>query len=180
MSLTVTGSATKVVPTPISKRCCECGEVKFFTSFSRNHTKTDGRQDDCKACRADRQRKWRQTKAGQVSLHKDYKRDRNRRLQRTFGISQVDWDAMFAAQGSVCANCRSADGGSAWGFSTDHDHETGAVRGIVCTPCNHAFGNLRDSPLNGASALVYLAAHGKALTKEQFADFTAVYSPLLH
>jgi hypothetical protein len=76
--------------------------------------------------------------------------------------------------------CRSAEPGNKWGFHTDHDHVSGETRNIICHPCNLALGGLKDSPVNSAAALVYLAAHGKALTTEQLAEFLSVYDRLIH
>ncbi|MGK2948022.1 MAG: endonuclease domain-containing protein, partial [Acidimicrobiales bacterium] len=38
----------------------------------------------------------------------------------------------------------------------DHDHRTGAVRGLLCGPCNRAIGLLRDSPVVCRLAAEYL------------------------
>lgn len=65
-------------------------------------------------------------------------------LKYKYGITAEQWDAMFAAQGSCCAACRSADPKHKRGWHTDHDHNTGAVRGILCHRCNVTLGNLGD------------------------------------
>src|SRR5690606_32802259 len=55
----------------------------------------------------------------------------NRRawLRRAYGITPEQVDAMFAAQGGRCAICDGDDPGRSW--SVDHDHVTGAVRGVA-------------------------------------------------
>jgi ribosomal protein L35 len=40
--------------------------------------------------------------------------------------------------------------------STDHNHETGAVRGLLCNLCNWGLGHFRDNPKFLASAINYL------------------------
>lgn len=40
------------------KRCTKCGETKALDLFSRNPDGRDGRQSQCKACRAVRRREW--------------------------------------------------------------------------------------------------------------------------
>ena len=52
----------------------------------------------------------------------------------------------LAEQGGRCANlgCRTTDPG-AKGWQTDHDHETGQVRGELCGGCNKALGFLHDN-----------------------------------
>ena len=48
---------------------------------------------------------------------------------------------MVEEQGGACAICqvRPAE-------HVDHDHETGAVRGILCFTCNVGLGNFGDEP----------------------------------
>ena len=41
-------------------------------------------------------------------------------------------------------------------FHIDHDHETGAVRGLLCKHCNFGIGWFRDSPEHLAKAIQYL------------------------
>jgi hypothetical protein len=38
----------------------------------------------------------------------------------------------------------------------DHCHETGKVRGMLCSTCNTGIGHLKDSPAMLLSALQYL------------------------
>lgn len=38
----------------------------------------------------------------------------------------------------------------------DHDHKTGKVRGLLCTPCNTGIGMLQDDPEIVKKALDYL------------------------
>lgn len=44
----------------------------------------------------------------------------------------------------------------------DHDHETGAIRGLICHDCNAALGLFQDSPLALRAAATYLEReHGE-------------------
>jgi hypothetical protein len=69
-----------------------------------------------------------------------------------YGVTQRQYDEMFAAQGGRCAICREAFEV----LSVDHDHVTGEVRGLLCPPCNIAIGNLADSPERAIAAARYL------------------------
>ncbi len=41
-------------------------------------------------------------------------------------------------------------------FCIDHDHETGILRGLLCTPCDLVIGNAKDDPDILRSAIAYL------------------------
>lgn len=43
-------------------------------------------------------------------------------------------------------------------FHIDHDHVTGDYRGILCVQCNHALGNIYDSPFGAIELCKYLIA----------------------
>lgn len=51
---------------------------------------------------------------------------------RTYGVTEVEYRAMYRAQGGRCYVCRTASG-KAKLLGIDHDHLTGEVRGLVCT-----------------------------------------------
>lgn len=72
---------------------------------------------------------------------------------------------MFHAQNGLCAICldvgRSEKGDAhTSGLVVDHDHETGAVRGLLCSRCNAALGLFDDNRR-------YLAAAGKYLAERR-------------
>lgn len=41
-------------------------------------------------------------------------------------------------------------------LSIDHDHNTGQVRGLLCSPCNTGLGGFKDNPLSLLKAIEYL------------------------
>jgi hypothetical protein len=69
-------------------------------------------------------------------------------IQRTYGITADDYYEMLEAQNGKCAICESSDANNARIVSNklfiDHCHETGKVRGLLCSKCNHAVGLLND------------------------------------
>ena len=69
------------------------------------------------------------------------RRDRERHLQHSYGMTEDDVAAMLEAQHGVCAICQVADAAH-----IDHDHATGAVRGMLCFRCNAALGQFGDDP----------------------------------
>lgn len=59
----------------------------------------------------------------------------NAHLKRKYGISLQDYNMRLADQGGVCAVCglTSTNGTR---LHVDHNHTTGKVRGLLCSPCN--------------------------------------------
>lgn len=76
------------------------------------------------------------------------------RRPEKYGLTQVELDVLLA-QNSVCAICHT-DNWTKKGPQVDHDHLTGAVRGVLCARCNAALGLLGDDPARLRSAIAYL------------------------
>lgn len=99
---------------------------------------------------AKHQRNWRQRHPEKVNkwrrAHPD--RVRSMHLKAKFGLTLVEWEALFESQGRCCAACGSEDPGFKGkrnNWVTDHDHATGEMRGIICGRCNIVLGWLGDT-----------------------------------
>lgn len=85
------------------------------------------------------------------------------RLAR-FGITPEQYQEMLDAQGHACAICELPErvtdsrNGRIKAMAVDHDHQTGAVRGLLCQNCNKGIGNLGDNPDRLIAAAAYLIA----------------------
>lgn len=75
------------------------------------------------------------------------------RVEANYGISGADYKALYASQEGRCFICQVARGISRK-LAVDHDHDTGAIRGLLCGPCNLMIGRLGVRGLS--NALVYL------------------------
>ena len=73
----------------------------------------------------------------------------------------MDYDALLAKQGGVCAICKRA-GFPVRGPYIDHDHRSGKVRGILCHFCNLMLGYMEDDPAIAQAMTVYLLQHNAA------------------
>ena len=160
------------------KRCKVCGDLKPLAEFYAMKGMRDGHRNECKVCNlvakkkrysADpakeiaRVKKWQQENAERLSA---YRREHNasparkRALRdgyyrRTFGITADEVDALLAAQEGRCAICGGAPR-RVDGWHVDHDHDTGVIRGILCSRCNHAIGLLDEDPARLRAAADYL------------------------
>ena len=74
-------------------------------------------------------------------------------VAKTYGLAPGEYDALLAFQGGACAICQCATG-KARRLAVDHDHDTGEVRGLLCTSCNRTVLSHGGSVLR--SAVAYL------------------------
>jgi hypothetical protein len=87
------------------------------------------------------------------------RKDRDRQFRWKYGITHDEYDQRLADQGGRCAICGGTDPRGRKGgelFAVDHDHETGAVRGLLCIPCNSGLGQFGDDPDTMLSAATYV------------------------
>ena len=76
-------------------------------------------------------------------------------IKRVYGLTADQYRRLRRVQGGTCAICRRATGKTRR-LSVDHDHKTGAVRGLLCRPCNDVLGWARDDPAMFLRAAGYL------------------------
>lgn len=88
---------------------------------------------------------------------------RRHALSSNYGITPDQWEQMFDAQGRVCAICQSDEPIGRKYWATDHDHETGSVRGILCSNCNLGIGYFADNHDKLIAAAMYLLQQSNVL-----------------
>lgn len=74
--------------------------------------------------------------------------------KKVYGLEPEQWASMLATQHGRCAICGAHMDNEA--LVVDHDHATGAVRGLLCRKCNSGLGMFKDSLQNLAAAVNYL------------------------
>jgi hypothetical protein len=72
-------------------------------------------------------------------------------LTRRYGIGAAEAQALIEQQGGLCAVCRRRPA-----QHVDHDHASGAVRGMLCLPFNTGLGHLNDDTEEMQKAIDYL------------------------
>ena len=72
-------------------------------------------------------------------------RARAKRLWDNYKLTIAQYDAILAYQGGVCYGCHQAEPVKGRRLSVDHDHETGEVRGLLCSRCNPIIGKLENA-----------------------------------
>jgi hypothetical protein len=134
--------------------CKTCNKEKSFDNFPKNKMYKDGIRPHCIECR-------REYEVESYHKHKhkrpyDYQYHRNDKLKRIYGISYAEYLNMLEAQGGCCAICGTNDTGKRKAFAVDHNHETGKVRGLLCSNCNTGIGNLKENEGIMLRAIEYL------------------------
>lgn len=88
--------------------CAGCQSFRDHADFGKNGT-------TCRACASARQH--------------------GAMVAKTYGLTAAQYDTLLRAQGGRCAICRAKPKSKR--LAVDHDHKTGAVRGLLCSRCNH-------------------------------------------
>lgn len=81
---------------------------------------------------------------------------KNGKLIASFGITLQQYNTMAGLQGFKCAICRMPQAEQRRKMAVDHNHNTGAIRGLLCHNCNVGMGNFKDSETLLEKAASYL------------------------
>ena len=101
-------------------------------------------------------REWYHNRSPEVRAKIIVRNNAQARLRRT-GVTAEQWDKRFEQCGGKCELCgRTSEPGSGYALGADHDHDTMAFRGILCTGCNSGIGHLGDNVEGLERALAYL------------------------
>jgi Autographiviridae endonuclease VII len=162
----------------MSKKCRICGIDKPVSDYYRAAGMADGYRSECRLCNLElRARRYREEP---VFRQRDLQRVRRWRLEnperyadlqrrtkaspgykrtlrashqkRKYGLTLDDYQTMLAAQAGGCAIC-GAPPSEGQSLHVDHDHDTGAVRGLLCFTCNAGIG-MFDHDIDLLSAAV--------------------------
>ncbi len=79
-----------------------------------------------------------------------------RHVATTYNLPPGHYDLLYQWQGGRCYICQRATGKTK-ALAVDHNHETGEVRGLLCSPCNRGvLGHLREDVASLVRAIAYL------------------------
>ena len=148
----------------MSKKCSRCKKNKDEAEF---YHRKSGRIDTwCKCCRRDDVKRYRKTHPHNSEYHKAYREAHREEIvehirKRKYG-ADFDYGQMLADQQGRCAIC-----GEAVTLVVDHNHETGEVRGLLCSNCNVGLGYFIDDPELLLAAVAYAAKWKKGGKKKK-------------
>ena len=148
----------------ISKRCPSCGKTKPATDFRPEASRPRGTASYCRTCEpAIRRKRYLARRDAHNEYARRYQQERPERrsvyarryaLKKLYGITPEQWDRMYEAQDGQCLICGTSPARKR--LHVDHDHETGRVRGLLCSGCNSGIAHLRHDPQLLSKAIAYL------------------------
>ncbi len=157
------------------KICSKCHKEKFLTDFYRHM----GR---CKTCHTEAVREWQkenpikvakarnrwrskpESSAKELAAARDWQKRHPRKVARnslkqclkSYGLSVETFYEMVQQQNGKCYICGTEPRRRLY---VDHNHTTGKVRKLLCSPCNSMLGMAKESIENLEKAIQYLREH---------------------
>lgn len=143
------------------RTCTKCGEAKPLSAYWPDKRRKSGLQARCKDCRSEDRRAWRKRNpdADKKRYWANPVKERERHLVRKYGVTLEEYARRYREQRGRCAVCRKEQERA---LDVDHDHKTGAVRGLLCTSCNRMIGHAGDNAGRLERAAAYLRSSRKS------------------
>lgn len=142
------------------KQCTGCRVVKSLREYYADNRTRDGKCTRCKICHEARYSTWKRANKQKVlGYNQTWYASSGVRFLR-HGITQEQYDRILTKQKGLCAICELPEPtiirGKQRPLQIDHDHETGRVRGLLCSACNTGIGKFSDSADRLDAAARYL------------------------
>jgi len=133
------------------KICPKCGLAKEKKEFGKDSTTASGVSSWCKPCK----KAWR-ARHRKDNPEKLKSMDFNSDLKKLYGITSDQYWELFNKQNGLCACCGQSHELFVRRLHVDHDHNSGQIRGLLCTECNPGLGYFQDSIERLEMAITYL------------------------
>lgn len=158
--------------------CTKCNSEKPIVAFRKRSGRSErgrrlGRWSHCKQCESDyansprgrAMQRERGLKCRRRFRERDYheyrRREREQNLRRKYGFGHDEYERLSDKQNGLCAICHTEPTrGRGKRLHIDHDHETGAIRGLLCGMCNVSLGGFDDDVQRLRNAIAYLKSTG--------------------
>jgi hypothetical protein len=154
----------------ISKRCPRCGETKPISEFRQEPSRPRGLASYCRSCEpAVRRERYLARRQAHNDYARRYQQERPERrseysrrhaLKKLYGITPEQWARMYEEQDGRCLICGNSPKRKR--LHVDHCHETGVVRGLLCSACNSGIALMRHDSELLIKAIAYL--DGRSVT----------------
>jgi hypothetical protein len=129
------------------KPCSRCFEEKSLSEFDKNPKHSSGYKSQCKVCSAKDFKAWRES-----NLEKQRRRERVKHYVRKYALSFEEAEELVETNRlGICEICKEPSQ-----IVIDHCHQSGIVRGRICSACNSMLGYSKDNIGTLKSAIKYL------------------------
>jgi hypothetical protein len=153
------------------KDCLSCAEALPLNAFGTYTSRgTTYHRTICKYCRnaneknqRDDHTRWLDRKRYKLKKESnpqevsDYYRDWH--LRKKYNLTLEEFTLLSESQNNLCAICENPEK-SHKNLVVDHNHNTGEVRGLICSSCNKALGHAKDSKALLEKMITYLDERG--------------------
>ena len=130
----------------MNKRCTECGETKDINDFAS--AGFGKKRAKCKPCLARKKREY---------YKKNPDKARRRNLKTLYGLTNEQRDQMAIDRNFCCDVCKKQFPDDK--LVVDHCHDTGKVRGLLCTNCNIMLGHAHHDVTKLQNGITFLLFH---------------------
>ena len=135
------------------KKCTKCGQELPATEkyFYKKSNAPDGLYYTCIPC-------------NKICSEKYYQKNRERILKRVskktlkakYNMTLGDYDKLLSKQNECCKICGNHKDNYERKLHVDHSHETGEIRGLLCSNCNTGIGLFQESIKLLIKAICYI------------------------
>ena len=129
-------------------QCTKCKDTKTEENFRKRTGTRTGYQYWCKECENKANKKRYKPKPRKKHIPKTKEEiaynAKVRMLKYRYGLTMEQYNSMYTGKCEICEN--PYDLGGYKGLCVDHDHNTGEVRGLLCTSCNTFLGKYENNP----------------------------------
>ena len=156
------------------KECISCGVLKPKSEFHKDKSRSTGLRERCKDCRCKHPKK---VVKNCIACNDLFEVSGNRKGQKycgetcqkvhlKYGIDEYKLEDLLIQSDYKCHICGEYESsidprtGKEYSLAIDHNHETGEVRGVLCSSCNVGIGLLKDDVGVMANAIKYIIEHG--------------------
>lgn len=148
-----------------TRECSKCRKILSFDAFGNQNGGQAGLASRCYHC-VNSRRRWRREQDPLRVKRQELKHRKKSRAKR-YGMTLEQYDTLLIDQ---CGRCAICDVQLKVPY-VDHDHTSGAVRGLLCLSCNTGLGHFKDNAQRLARAIAYV---DNAALKAQQAQITAM------
>lgn len=148
----------------MKKICPKCKIEKLHADYHKDSRKKIGIRSRCKACCKVETNNWREKNKSHYNNYAAMWRSKNpdrqhaTEIKRHYKLSIEKYNELLTKQKMKCVICdRQHDPSLKRGrLYVDHNHETGAVRGLLCANCNKGLGCFNEDLISLEQAIAYL------------------------